>query len=603
VPLLAATAASTIGAPAAFADHGAIHDKRGDVKFNPPGRKANYDITRATWSVEHGRFIHTVTVRGRIGDPRTGFGQLPQLQIDVPNRKSAQGCDYTVRAPAGARTTLSAPGCSSRSAKRERGDGVSVKKVSRHTVKYAIREDVLGNPKAYEWRFDLPAKACRRCVYDRIPNNHDKWHILHHGPPPISPIRHVVIIYQENHSFDNVFGRMCAESGRCDGATEGTLPDGSTIPLATSPDVVPRAGHHTRAQLRAIDGGKMDGFPYVGGCDAQHGYRCMTQYNPDQIPNLTRLANSFVLSDRTFQTYSVPSFGAHIELATASLDGCTGDPRRRTPDRRRASGWGCDSQLDAPWRASPDGGISYQPSCIPDYQLDPSRYPYGGAYRKTRVDPMPTIMDELDKAGLGWKLYTAAPGNGYLWAICPTFANCLYTGDRRRQVPTKQVLDDAKDGKLPNFSVVLPTIRVSQHNEDSMRAGDNWIGQVVSAIEDGPDWQSTAVFITYDDCGCFYDHVPPPDGLGIRTPMVIVSPWARAGTVDSSQASLASMLAFTEHNFGLSPLNENDANAYDYANSFDFSQAPLAPVQMTHSKLSPRAKKVWRHPVEDPEGT
>jgi phospholipase C len=568
-----------IGAPAAFADHGTIHDRRGDVKFNPPGRDANYDLTRATWSVKHGRFIHTVSVRGRIGDPRTGFGPLPQLEIHVPHQKSA------------------------RTAAAKRGDGVSVKKVSRHTVKYEIREDVLGNPKAYQWRFDLPARACRGCVYDRIPNNHDKWHILHHEPPPITPIKHVVIIYQENHSFDNVFGRLCAESGRCDGATEATLPGGSTMPLQTSPDVVPNAGHRTQAQLKAIDGGKMDGFPNLGGCNAQHNYRCLTQYSPSQIPNLTQLANSFVLSDQTFQNFSVPSFGAHIELVSGSLDGFTGDSPDRTPEDPRGTGWGCDAHLDAPWRASPDGRISYQPSCIPDYRLDPSRYPYGGAYRKTRVQPMPTIMDELNKAGMSWKLYTAAPGNGYLWAICPTFAQCQYTGDRSNQVPTARVVRNAREGKLPNFSVVLPTVRVAQHNDGSMRAGDNWIGKVTSAIEHGPDWRSTAVFITYDDCGCFYDHVPPPPGLGIRTPMVIVSPWARAGTVDSTQASIASMLAFTEHNFGLAPLNENDANAYDYANSFDFSQAPLSPVPMSHSKLSPRAREVTKHPVEDPDGT
>jgi hypothetical protein len=593
-----------VGAPLAFADHGTIHDRRGDVRFNPPGKDANYDITRATWSVKHGRFIHTVSVRGRVGDPRTGFGPLPQLQIDVPNRKSTQvGCDYTMRAPAGRRSALSAPGCPGSTRKRERGDGVSVKKVSRHTVKYEIREDVIGNPTAYQWRFDLPAKACRRCVYDRIPNNHDKWHILHHEPPPISPIKHVVIIYQENHSFDNVFGRLCAESGRCDGATEGTLPDGSTIPLATSPDVVPSVGHRTKAQAQAIDGGAMDGFPNVGGCDERRGYACMTQFNPSQIPNLSQLANSFALSDQTFQTAAVPSFGAHIELVSASLDGFTGDPPDRTPDQPRGTGWGCDSHLDAPWQASLDGGITYQPSCVPDYGLDPSQYPYGGAYRRTRVKPMPTIMDELDRVGLSWRLYTGAPGNGYLWAICPTFAKCLYTGHSKRQVATKQVVHDGRNGSLANFSVVLPTVRVSQHNNGSMRAGDNWIGKVVSAIEHGPDWQSTAIFITYDDCGCFYDHVPPPPGLGIRTPMVIVSPWARAGTVDSTQASIASMLAFTEHNFGLPALNENDGMAYDYSNAFDFSQAPLAPVPMTHSALSPRARAVSRHPTKDPDGT
>ena len=298
----------------------------------------------------------------------------------------------------------------------------------------------------------------------------------------------------------------------------------------------------------------------------------------------------------------MPSFGAHIEVVAADLGGFTGDPPKRTQDEPRGDGWGCDSHLDALWRSSLDARITFQPSCFPDYRLDPSRYPYGGPYRPTRVKPVPTIMDSMNRVGLSWKLYTAAPGNGYLWAICPTFAKCFYSGLGHCQVPHSQVLDDARNGSLPNFSVALPTLRVSQHNRDSMRAGDNWIGQVVGAIERGPAWRSTAIFITYDDCGCFYDHVPPADGLGIRTPMVIVSPWARAGTVDSTQASIASMLAFTEHNFGLPPLNEHDAMAYDYRNSFDFSQAPVAPVPMTRTKLSPRAREVARHPPK-PRGT
>src|SRR3954468_14431402 len=106
-----------IAASPAFADHGTIHDKVGDVKFNPPGKEADYDITRSSWSVTNGRFIHTVSVRGRVGDPRTGLGPLPQLQIDLPNHKTA---DLRM------------------SATRKRGDGVSVRKVSRHTVKYSI---------------------------------------------------------------------------------------------------------------------------------------------------------------------------------------------------------------------------------------------------------------------------------------------------------------------------------------------------------------------------------------------------------------------------------------------------------------------------------
>src|SRR6185503_19546959 len=106
-------------------------------------------------------------------------------------------------------------------------------------------------------------------------------------------------------------------------------------------------------------------------------------------------------------------------------------------------------------------------------------------------------------------------------------------------------------------------------------------------VMNGPDWDTTTIFITYDDCGCFYDHVVPPPDLGIRVPMVIVSPYAKPGTTDSTTASFSSMLAYMEHTFGLAPLSPADANAYDYANSFDYGQQPLQPIPLS------------RHPVPD----
>src|SRR5439155_1658622 len=99
-----------------------------------------------------------------------------------------------------------------------------------------------------------------------------------------------------------------------------------------------------------------------------------------------------------------------------------------------------------------------------------------------------------------------------------------------------QVIDDATNGTLPTVSIVTPTNSKSQHNFYSMKMGDNWIGQVVQAIENGPQWSSTAIFITYDDCGCFYDHVAPPAGLGIRVPMVIVSPYAKRDVIVEAAA-------------------------------------------------------------------
>jgi phospholipase C len=124
-----------------------------------------------------------------------------------------------------------------------------------------------------------------------------------------------------------------------------------------------------------------------------------------------------------------------------------------------------------------------------------------------------------------------------------------------------------------------------------MIKGDNWIGQIVAAIENGPQWNSTAIFITYDDCGCFYDHVPPPAGLGIRLPMVIVSPYAKPGFTDHGVASTASMLAFAEHVLGLTALNARDAGAYDYMGSFDIPPPATPAVQMTQTPVPPDSQQ------------
>src|SRR3954447_4667638 len=419
-------------------------------------------------------------------------------------------------------------------------------------------------------------------------------------------IRHVVVIYQENHSFDNVLGRYCVKSGRCDGTRVGRLQDGSQIRLATSPDLVPDTGHTGSAQTRAIDGGTMQGWTSIGACSEAHGYSCLTQFAPSQIPNLTRLARHFALSDRTFQMDSVSSWGAHLELVAGTLDGFIGNKVPRKVAGPSALGWGCDSGLDTEWRSSADAPELSVPACVPDYSLNPTRYPYGGAYRPTPVAHVPTLMDELGGAGLSWKLYTATgPGkSGYGIAICPTFAGCIDTSQRRHEVGHRRILDDARAGRLPNFSVVLPAWPKSQHNLDSMAEGDNWIGKVVNAIERSPDWHSTAVLISYDDCGCFYDHVPPPAGMGVRVPMVIVSPYAKAGFTDSNVASFSSVIAYVERIYGtLPPLSTRDQDAYAYAQSFNYNQAPLAPIQTTQTQMPAASIRYLSNHPEQPEGT
>jgi phospholipase C len=176
--------------------------------------------------------------------------------------------------------------------------------------------------------------------------------------------------------------------------------------------------------------------------------------------------------------------------------------------------------------------------------------------------------------------------------ICPSFSECLNTGQKANNVASTSFVSDAQRGSLPSFSIVTPggkDAQFSEHNGFSITAGDNWLGQVASAVMNGPDWRSTVLFITWDDCGCFYDQVRPgvnPGGTpqGPRTPLVIVSPFAKPGFTDTTSSSFAGILSFTERNFGLSPLGFNDALAYPFTNALNFHQAPLRPARMIYRK-------------------
>ena len=431
-----------------------------------------------------------------------------------------------------------------------------------------------------------------------------------------SPIKHVVVIYAENHSFDSVLGFWCDQNpGRCpDGGMPSsvTLSDGTVVTPHQAPDRVPNVNHDVAAQVAAMNitaaGPQMNGWQDIpatktgaGGCSAATGYRCISGYQPARIPNLTTLAGDFAISDDTFSMADSPSWGGHIYAVASTLDGFTGN----NPGPASAGpGWGCDSGKTTGWINPATGKMRVVPSCIPDPSLPKAQYPYGGAFRATPVKNVPTIMDRLDAAGLPWRIYgatkamadqTATGSGGYIWSICPTFAGCLDTSQDQNLASSANFQDDALNGNLPAFSVVTPggpSYTDSCHNLFSMTACDNWIGSLVQSVEDGPDWTSTAVFITFDDFGGFYDQVPPPANLnpdgqqaGPRVPLIIVSPYARPGYTDTTPDTFAGILAYTEHTFGLAPLAKNDAAAYDFSGAFNYAQAPRKPVQMVSRPL------------------
>jgi len=424
-----------------------------------------------------------------------------------------------------------------------------------------------------------------------------------------TPIQHVVVIDMENHSFDNVLGQLCIIDKRpnCNAASQGKLSNGTTIKLSKAADLVPSVAHDNAAQTTAINGGKMNGFDKISGCHSDGGYRCYSQFYPDQIPNTASLARKFAISDHTFEQHSIPSWGAHMILVASQLDGFRGNNPHAADGVTPGPGWGCNSNKVAQWRSSSQDSWQDEPSCIP--KQDGS-----GPFRASPVKWVPTIFDRMDNATppLSWKIYTANPsgtspdkGTGYIWSMCPYFADCLYTSQANNMVATSNLITDAQNGTLPNVSFAIPADTDSQHNGFSMLQGENWIGKITSALMSGPEWSSTAIFLTQDDCGCFYDHVPPPahtPKLGIRVPMIIISPYAKPGYTDNSVASMSSPLAYIEHNFGLSPLSSADQGAYDYSNSFNYTQSPLTAAKTT-SKAIPKKERnyIRNHPVKDSE--
>lgn len=392
---------------------------------------------------------------------------------------------------------------------------------------------------------------------------------------PGSPIKHVVIIYQENHTFDDVLGEVCqTRATPCDGYVGPvTMADGVVAANIVQPDIVPAADHSPRAQRYAMH----NKWDHVGAC-TQPPYQCVSHVNPANIPNLANLADTYAVSDATFAAGQAASFGAHVTLGGGTFDGFTGgNPGRSRTGEKPGEGWGCGSNLDAPWGAP--GDRSWEPSCVPDLKGK-------GPYRASRVPYAPTIMQRIEERGLSWHIYEGDDNDRPLvgpWSVCTYFAWCwLHRFENHYDSNRQHFIEDATAGHLPNLSILLPTGStpiggVSQHNGNSMRLGDNYIGDMVGAVMDGPDWDSTAIFITYDDCGCFYDHVQPPRrNMGLRNPMVIISPWVKRQYTDSAPAIQPySVLAFTEHVFGLRKLTPEVSGSYDYAHAFDFDQRPL----------------------------
>lgn len=378
--------------------------------------------------------------------------------------------------------------------------------------------------------------------------------------PSLNSIQHFVFIVKENRSFDNYFGTFPG----ADGATTGKISTGQVIPLGHTPDKTPRdLCHIWQCALQAMDGGKMDDFDLMGAngafpCNLNGDYLCYTQLYESDIPNYFAYARQFVLADHMFSSLHGPSFPNHLYTVAAQSGRAINNPINPPTN---PYDWGCDADRATTVQVlDQNGNITTQFPCF-DFQ---------------------TLVDLLQGANTSWKYYAPPRGQGgYIWnslnAISHIRNGPLWASN---VMPTDQFATDAKNGALP--AVCWLVTNVSEHPPESSCAGENWTVDTLNALMQGPDWSSTAVFLTWDDFGGFYDHVPPPTadvfGFGPRVPLLIISPFAKKGFISHTTYEFSSFLRLVEERYNLSSLGDRDSKANDMLDSFDFAQQPQSPL-------------------------
>lgn len=320
--------------------------------------------------------------------------------------------------------------------------------------------------------------------------------------------------------------------------------------------------HSANAMFNACDGqGKlpgtkcrMDGFNlerlYGGPLNGQFAYVPHAESKP-----YWDMAHEWVLADHMFASQLDESFVAHQYIIAAQAQSSVDVPFFGI--------WGCPGgKTDA-------------------VQVISSKRKYAGVQRP--CFDYQTLGDELDNAGLHWRFYTSQyrkPFSG-LWSGYQAVRHILHGPDWKTDVivPQKTFLTDVRAGKLGSFTWITPLCPDSDHLSCGGGFGPSWVASIVNTVGESKFWNSTAIFVQWDDWGGVYDPVPPPfkdyDGLGFRVPLIVISPYAKQNYVSHVQYETASVLRFAENLFGLAQLSDSDTRAASPADDcFDFSQKP-----------------------------
>ena len=424
------------------------------------------------------------------------------------------------------------------------------------------------------------------------------------GAVAAQKIKHLIVVMQENRSFDTYFGTYPGADGipMQNGVPTVCAPDPATgtcvKPFVDHADVNGGGPHGQTNATADINGGAMNGFvseveKAKKGCANVNNPACANSPTPDvmgyhtqsDIPNYWRYANDFVLQDHMFEPNASWSLPQHLFMVSEWSAKCT---QHDNPSS-------CVNALQNPGTPPAAGANAGSNPIYAWTDLTYLLHQHGVSWGYYVVSGSePDCADDSALSCASVKQNAATPG---IWNPLPYFDTVKNDGQLGNIQSVDKFYAAAKAGSLPAVSWVVPSGPVSEHPPGAVSAGQSYVTSLVNAVMASPDWNSTAILLGWDDWGGFYDHVTPPsvdlNGYGLRVPGLVISPYARRGYIDHQTLSFDAYDKFIEdlflngqridpHTDGRSDprpdVRENESVLGNLMSDFDFSQAPLAPV-------------------------
>jgi phospholipase C len=428
-------------------------------------------------------------------------------------------------------------------------------------------------------------------------------------PEGIHKIKHVIIVMQENRSFDEYFGTYPGADGipRQDGQFTACMPDprgGCTPPYHDRQDINGGGPHAMVNAIGDVDGGRMDGFSRERAkarrtCINADDPACKIGAVPDvmgyhtaaEIPNYWAYAHNFVLNDRMFEPVKSWSLPDHLYMVSAWSAKC-----------RNHSPMSCRNAIAGPYQVGTFNHAVKQMVATGTTDIDLAWTDITWLLHAAHVSwnyfvQRGTQPDCENDAFVTCKPVPQSARTPGIWNPLPLFSDVKKDQQTANVKNLEAYYRAASAGTLPSVSWIVPSGSDSEHPPSSVHRGQAHVTAVINAAMQGPDWNSTAIFLSWDDWGGFYDHVAPPEidqnGYGLRVPGLVISPYAKQGYVDHQVLSSDAYLKFIEDDFlggaRLDPrtdgrpdrrpdVRENQKQLGNLVNDFDFTQTPRPPL-------------------------